>query len=85
MNFSLGLSAVRNILPRRVPRKKNDEASGYMVVEWVTSLTVRHGFLTILSDQLLFIYSILQEKTNKIALKNHSLQDNRRLVKEWPL
>jgi hypothetical protein len=54
-------------------------------VEWVTTLTVRHGFLTILADQLIFLYSILQEKSAKVALKRHELQDNRRLVKEWPL
>lgn len=54
-------------------------------VDWITTLTIRSGYLFITEEKLVFLYNYYEEKDNDIAIVKHKLSTEQSFIKEWPL
>lgn len=60
-------------------------AMGFKKVKIINTLTVRNGYLAIISENLVFISSKNTEKTSYLAIDQYQIRHDKTLHKCWPL
>ena len=51
----------------------------------IITLTVRHGYIGIMNDKIVFVTAFEQEKENHLSIDKYTLRRNKTIHKIWPL
>lgn len=54
-------------------------------VRLIKTLTVRHGFLGIINDKLIFINAYYKESLSHLSIAEYKLKSDKSFCKLWPL
>lgn len=54
-------------------------------VRLIKTLTIRHGFLGIINDKLIFINSHYKEPPSHLSIAEYKLKEDKNFFKLWPL
>ena len=67
------------------PYEGVDIMMSFKKVRLIKTLTVRHGYLGMINDKLVFIYAHHLEPESHLAITQYLLRDDKALAKTWPL
>ena len=54
-------------------------------VRLIKTLTVRHGYISLINDKLVFITAFENERESHLSIERYKLRKNKTIHKVWPL